>query len=117
MNSARKMAGAALACGAAARMRSAAKYSGMAAARPSTMSRTMNRTLSRWSPSSLAAMTRQPACGTRAFDAAGPRLALDGGVGGDGRGAHSGLRRLAVRAIDFRFSPAGLTGGRSTALR
>ena len=42
---------------------------------------------------------------------------LDGGLGGDGRGAHCGLRRAALRSVDFRFSPAGLTGGRSTALR
>ena len=51
--------------------------------------------------------------GLRAVGGASPA----GGLGGDGRGAHWGLRRAALRAVDFRFSPAGLTGGRSTAVR
>ena len=59
------MAGLPLASVAWARIWSAAAYSGTIAARPSTISRTMNRTLRRSSPSSLAAMTRQPPCGTR----------------------------------------------------
>ncbi len=67
----------------------------------------MNRTLSRWSPNSLAAMTRQPACGTRRFarsERASPAVAL----GGDGRGAH--WRPPAGRAPGGRlpFQPGGL---------
>ena len=74
VKSARKTAGTPVACGASERIRSAAKYSGMTAARPRTISRTMNRTLSRWSPNSLAAMTRHPARGmrtSRAFRSSG----------------------------------------------
>ena len=65
VKSARKMAGTPVACGASERILSAAKYKGMIAASPSTISRTMNRTLSRWSPNSLAAITRHPERGMR----------------------------------------------------
>ena len=77
----------------------------------------MNRTLSRWSPSSLAAMTRQPARGTRPSRRRTGASRSAVASAGTRRGAHSGLRRAALRPIDFRFSPAGLTGGRSTAVR
>src|SRR5215204_897107 len=49
---------------ATSRIAAAAKYSGIAAARPSTITSTKKRADSRWSPNSLAATTVQPEPGT-----------------------------------------------------
>ena len=81
-NSARNIAGAPVAAWAPPRgSRSAAKYSGMAAARPRTTSSTMNRTASRWSPNSLAATIRQPARQAPGADRSRPRSRSRASVG------------------------------------
>ena len=83
-NRAMKMAWASVTVEAASRIVAAAKYSGIAAARPRTMASTTKRTDSRWSPNSLEPMTIQPARGTDR-----PRAAVVALVGAAGAGAGS----------------------------